>query len=237
MLDAAQSGRLDAVPELLRPDIADEVRGPVGVAVGMAIEAGHAAAGLCRATILGQVELLLRERRHQEPQPVELLGVQEAVEQLVVILDRDQLARATRRRDRAASSGKWPAETRGGSARADRTRKVEPIEIAAFLLHHFLDVEFGKDHAPFGMMRMGERHKTRRETRPSREFRLATGRPAGPSLCRPAAWRGRLPAAAWCGPSSPSPTGGPTGRNARQAGRAAASSRPACRPPSWPSPG
>ena len=41
---AAQGRRLDAVAELLRPDVADQVRGGVGVAVGVAVEAGDAAA-------------------------------------------------------------------------------------------------------------------------------------------------------------------------------------------------
>ena len=87
-----RAGRLDAVAELLRPDIADQVRRPVGVTVRVAVEAHDSAAGLCRATIVGQVELLLGKRRHQEPQPVELLRVQQAVEELVVIFDRDQFS-------------------------------------------------------------------------------------------------------------------------------------------------
>ena len=39
---AAQRRRVDAVAELLRADVADEVRGGVGVAVGVAVEAGDA---------------------------------------------------------------------------------------------------------------------------------------------------------------------------------------------------
>ena len=40
--------------------------------------------------VLGGVELLLRELGEQEPQSFELLGVQDAVEDLVVVLDRDE---------------------------------------------------------------------------------------------------------------------------------------------------
>ena len=62
-VDAAQRRRVDAVAELLRADVADQVRRAVGVAVGVAVEAGHAAAGLDAAAVVGRVELLLRERR------------------------------------------------------------------------------------------------------------------------------------------------------------------------------
>ena len=39
---AAQGRRIDAVAELLRPDVADQVRGAIRVAIRVAIEAGHA---------------------------------------------------------------------------------------------------------------------------------------------------------------------------------------------------
>ena len=39
---AAQRRRVDAVAVLVRPDVADGVRGGVGVAVGVAVEAGDA---------------------------------------------------------------------------------------------------------------------------------------------------------------------------------------------------
>ena len=48
--------------------------------------------GRSRAAVVGLVELLLRERRHQQAQPLELLGVQDAVEQLEEVVDRDELA-------------------------------------------------------------------------------------------------------------------------------------------------
>ncbi len=122
----------------------------------MAIEAHDSAAGLCRATIVGQIELLLGKRRHQEPQPVELLRVQQAVEQLIVIFDRDQFSV----RDVAEIGPRREVNRRrelGEKVLGQIVRQVEPIEIAALLLQHFLDMKFRKDHAPFGMMRMGER--------------------------------------------------------------------------------
>src|SRR6516165_3764265 len=41
---AAQRRRINAMPVLLRTDVADQVRGGVGMAVDVAIEAGHAPA-------------------------------------------------------------------------------------------------------------------------------------------------------------------------------------------------
>ena len=83
---AAQRRRVEPVAELLRADVADQVRGAVGVAVDVAVETGHARARLQRAAVVGGVELLLRERRQQQPQPFQLLRVQDAVEQLEVVV-------------------------------------------------------------------------------------------------------------------------------------------------------
>ena len=82
---AAQRRRVDAVAVLVRADVADRVRRGVGVAVGVAVEAGHALVGLERAAVVGGVELLLRERRDQQPQALELLGIEDVLEQLVEV--------------------------------------------------------------------------------------------------------------------------------------------------------
>src|SRR6476619_4866429 len=63
----------------------------VGMTIRVTIEAGHASARLLRAAILGLVELLLWKRRHQKPQTLELLRINDAVEQLVIVLDGDEL--------------------------------------------------------------------------------------------------------------------------------------------------
>ena len=63
---AAQRRRVEAMAELLRANVADQVRGGVRVAVDVAVEAGHAGARLQRPAVLGGVELLLRERRDQQ---------------------------------------------------------------------------------------------------------------------------------------------------------------------------
>jgi hypothetical protein len=90
---AAKRGRVDPVAELLRPDVADEISGLVGVPIHVTVEAGHPdhAVGTVRPPVLGGVELLLGELGHEETQPFELLRIQEAVERLVVVLESDDL--------------------------------------------------------------------------------------------------------------------------------------------------
>src|SRR3954447_23673327 len=76
----------------LRTVIARKVGRRIGVTILVAIEAGHAAARLLRAAILRLVELLLRKRCQEEAQPLKLLGIEDAVEKFVIIVDRHQLA-------------------------------------------------------------------------------------------------------------------------------------------------
>ena len=59
--------------------------------VDVALEARDAQARPHRAPVVRGVELLLRERRHQQAQPFELLGVQDAVEELVVVVGGHEL--------------------------------------------------------------------------------------------------------------------------------------------------
>ena len=70
---APQRGSLNPMPELLRPDIADQMRGAVGVSVRVAVETGDAAVRAFGTAILGLIELLLRERRDQQAEALELL--------------------------------------------------------------------------------------------------------------------------------------------------------------------
>ena len=78
----------------LRPDVADQVGRRRRVAVDVAVEAGHAlhAVGLLRLAVGGGVELLLRELRHQQAHALQVLGVQDAVEDLLEVLDGHHLA-------------------------------------------------------------------------------------------------------------------------------------------------
>src|SRR5205807_747404 len=88
----AQTRRIDPMAMLLRTDVANEVSGAVGVTVGMAVEARHAAVRLFGASVAGHVELLLWKRGEQKPQSVELLGIENAVEELHEVVDRHALS-------------------------------------------------------------------------------------------------------------------------------------------------
>src|ERR1019366_5319699 len=57
-VDAAQRWHVDTVPMFLWPNIANQVRGGVGMSVHVTVEASHAAAGPDRAAIIRGVELL-----------------------------------------------------------------------------------------------------------------------------------------------------------------------------------
>jgi hypothetical protein len=76
----------------LRTGIGSKVRGLVGMAIRVAVEARCAAAWQLRAAVLRLIELLLRERSDEQSQAFQLLGSESAVEQLVIIVDRDELA-------------------------------------------------------------------------------------------------------------------------------------------------
>ena len=90
---AAQARRVDAAAMALRPNVADQMRRPGRVAVDVAVEAGHAdhAGGVLGLAVGRGVELLLRELRHQQAQPLQVLRIEDAVEQLLEILQRHHL--------------------------------------------------------------------------------------------------------------------------------------------------
>ena len=115
--------------------------------------------GFHAAPVLGRVELLLRERRDQQPQPFELLRVQDAVEQLVVVVDRDELAL----RDVAEVGPRGQVDRRrklGQEVVGQVEVEIEAGQVAVFLLLDLVDVELREKHAAFGMVRVGQRHET-----------------------------------------------------------------------------
>ena len=147
------------MPERLGTDVSDEVRGGVGVAVGVAVEAGDAAARAGRAAVFRGIELLLRERRKQEPQAIELFGIQDAVEECEEIVEGHHLSLR-----HIAKVGAGCQENRRGELRQEMIGQieieVEPRQIALLLPLEFIDHEEGKHHAAFGMVWMRERHET-----------------------------------------------------------------------------
>src|SRR4030095_9523895 len=62
------------------------------MAIYMTVEARDSEAGLHRLTVVRGVEFLLRKRRHQQTQTVELNGRQEIFEQSVKVIEGDACA-------------------------------------------------------------------------------------------------------------------------------------------------
>src|SRR3981081_1208328 len=62
---ATETGGVDAMAEFLRTDVADEMGGGGGVAIGMAVKTANATRRPHRTAVVGVVELLLHKRRHE----------------------------------------------------------------------------------------------------------------------------------------------------------------------------
>src|SRR5581483_6217527 len=86
--DAAETYRVQPDAALLGTDVRGDVKLSGRVAVDVAIQAGHPEARLGRLAVVGWVELLLRERRQQQAQAVELHRGQQILEQSVVVVNR-----------------------------------------------------------------------------------------------------------------------------------------------------
>ena len=88
---SAQAGRVEAEAPFLRAVVRVEVELPGGVPVDMAVETGDAEARLAALAVIGRIEFLLRQRRQQNLQAVELDRGQDILEQTVKVIDRDNL--------------------------------------------------------------------------------------------------------------------------------------------------
>ena len=146
---------------LVGPDVADGVGRGVGVAVGMAVEAGDALMGLQAPPVVGGVELLLRERRDQQPQPFELLGVEDVLEQPLEVVERDELPLDTSPRSgrvvRKIAAGKLGQEMIG-----QVEVEIESRQVAVGLLLRFVDQELREDHAARFVVRVRQRQEAGR---------------------------------------------------------------------------
>jgi hypothetical protein len=75
--------------KLLRPNVANEMECAIGSTVGMTIKAAHTPARLFRTPVVCLVELLLREGRKKQSQSLELFGIENAVEDIIEVINRD----------------------------------------------------------------------------------------------------------------------------------------------------
>src|ERR1700720_3295754 len=80
------------MPKFLRPDVTDQVECAIGAAVRVTIQASHTTAWLVSTAIVGLIKLLLRERTKQQPQSLDLLGIEDAVKQAEKVCNGEQLS-------------------------------------------------------------------------------------------------------------------------------------------------
>ena len=154
-VDAAQADGVDAAAMALRPDVAHQVGGARRVAVDVTIEASHAlhAEGRFGFAVGGGVELLLRELRHQQPQPLQILGVEDAGKQLLEIIDRHHLAL----RD-VAQVGARGQENGRRELGQKMVGQVE-VDVEPGQAGELLDLGLGEDHAADQLLGMGQGQK------------------------------------------------------------------------------
>jgi hypothetical protein len=168
-IDAAQRCGLYPAPELLRADIADQVESGVGVAIGVTVETRDAAARVRGSPVLGLIKLLLRERREEQAQTFELLRIQDAVEQLIIILDGDELS--LRHIAEIRPRGQVNRRREFGQKVVLQVEvEVETGQVAIFLFLDFVDRELWEYHAAFRMVGMGQRQESLREDIAGRDF-------------------------------------------------------------------
>ena len=148
---AAQADRVEPEAALLRPDVGVEVELAGRVAVDVAVEAGHAQAGLAVLRSSVGIELLLRERRQQQAQAVELHRRQDVLEQAVVVVDRDHLAA----RD-VAQLGPVLQEDRRRKLGQERLGQIE-VDVEPLQAREHLDLHWRKDLAAGRVLGMRQR--------------------------------------------------------------------------------
>ena len=151
-VDAAQARRVDAAAVRLRPDVAHQVGRRRGVAVDVAVEAGHAlhAGGLLRLAVGRGVELLLRELRDQQAHALQVLGVQDALEDLLEVLHRHHLPL----RDVAQVRPRGQEDGRRELGQ-EVLGQVE-IEVEALQAGQLLDLHLREDHAAHLVLGVGQ---------------------------------------------------------------------------------
>ena len=134
------------MPEFLRANVAHKMVGPVGMAVGMTVETGYAQAGPVGSPVFRRVELLLRKLGHEKAQTFKLLGVQDAVENLVVVVDGDETPFG-----HITKVGPGGQVNCRGRVRKDMLGQVE-IQVKANQPRQWFRDHLREEHAPFRMV-------------------------------------------------------------------------------------
>jgi hypothetical protein len=98
----AQADGVEPEPAVLRADVRAQVELAGGVAVDVAVEAGHAELRLVALAVVGQVELLLGQGGEEEAQALELDRREDLLEEGAEVVQRQACPRET-----SPSSGRF----------------------------------------------------------------------------------------------------------------------------------
>ena len=155
-IDATQRWRIDAMPVFVRTDVADGMRGRIGVPVRMAVEASDTLVRPDSAAVLRGIELRLGKRRYQEPQALQLFRIQSVFEQGVVVVECDELAFGYIAEIRPRRQVDWSRKL-GQEMIRQIEIEVEARQVASGLTLRFIDELLWKNHAARFVMRMRQR--------------------------------------------------------------------------------
>ena len=124
---------------------------PGRVSVDVAIETRHAQAGIHALAVVGGIEFFLREWCEQQPEPVELHGRQDVLEEAVIVVDRNDLTA----RD-VSELGPRLEIDRWRKLRQERFGQIE-INVESLEPWKHRDLHFGKHLAPRRVLGMRQR--------------------------------------------------------------------------------
>src|ERR1019366_5815391 len=148
--------------ELLWPDVSHQMGGLVRVAVNMTIEARHARTRALGAAVFGRIELLLRKSRKQEPQPLQLFGIENPVEEFIVVGQVHELSLGdiTQVRPCCEIDGWWELRQEVvGNVKVE----IEPGKVPAFQFLDFVKRGLWEHHSTLGMIGMRQWHEAVRK--------------------------------------------------------------------------
>src|SRR3989442_3071869 len=97
------------------------------------------------------IELLLRKLSHQQPQAFEMLGIQNAVEELVVVINSNYPSFGN-----IAQIGSGSQEDRRREFRQKPVRQIK-VHVKAFQARQRFDFSLRKDHAAYRMIDVRQR--------------------------------------------------------------------------------
>src|SRR6187401_3542721 len=138
---------------LLGTNVADEMGRRIRMPVDVAVEARNPQAWAIGAAIVDVIELLLRKGRQEQAQAIELLRIQEALEEVVVVVGGDELplGHVALVRLRGQEDRRWKL---GQEVLGQIEVEIEARQIAPGLPGDLVNREAGEEHAALRLLGM-----------------------------------------------------------------------------------